>query len=222
MSRQAACRGAGGGFTLVELLVAMTLIGLMFVALFGGLSFGTRVWETGVERGENLAEVEVTQALLRRQLDQLIPLPGLEDRQEISFLGEADRLTFTAPAPSQFGLGGIYVFELFAERAEQGQQRLVMRWELYRPDRDQAFDEKSTRRTLLENIETLQFGYYGDPREFAGNGRSDNADWRERWVEAALPPRLIAVRVGFPENDARYWPELTIAPRMSAAQGSAP
>jgi len=36
-------RRRSGGFTLVELLVAMTLLGLIFVALFGGLRFGRRL-----------------------------------------------------------------------------------------------------------------------------------------------------------------------------------
>ncbi len=212
------CR-ADGGFTLVELLVAMTLIGLMFVALFGGLRFGTRVWEVGAERSAEFAEVEVTQALLRRQLDQLLPLPGLDEgEQEISFSGEQERLTFTAPAPSQFGLGGVYYFDLFGEQAD-GRQRLVLRWQLYRPDRDQPFnEEESEQRTLLENIEAVRFGYYGDPELFEVGERIDAGEWRERWVGAALPPQLIAVRIAFPENDARYWPELIIAPRTRAGE----
>jgi len=209
-------RRTNGGFTLVELLVAMTLIGLLFVALFGGLRFGARVWEAGVDRSEEFAEVEVTQALLRRQLDQLLPLPGLDQEdQAISFSGDQERLIFTAPAPSQFGLGGVYYFDLFAERAEQG-QRLVLRWQLYRPDRDEPFnDEESQQRTLLENIETVEFSYYGDPELFEIGERIDTGEWRERWVEAALPPQLIAVRIAFPENDTRYWPELIIAPRST-------
>lgn len=213
---------ANGGFTLVELLVAMTLIGMLFVALFGGLRFGARVWEAGVDRGQEFAEVEATQALLRRQLDQMLPLPGLDqEEQEISFAGEQDRLVFTAPAPSQFGLGGVYYFDLFTERAERGRQ-LVLRWQLYRPDRDEPFnDRESQQRTLLENIEAIEFGYYGDPEQVEFGEGSDKGDWRERWVEAALPPQLIAVRIAFPENDNRYWPELIIAPR-SATGDSVP
>ncbi|MDH3594369.1 MAG: prepilin-type N-terminal cleavage/methylation domain-containing protein, partial [Rhodospirillales bacterium] len=67
-------RPRSGGFTLVELLVALTLLGLIFVALFGGLRFGTRTWETGNQRSEAFAEVEVMQSLLRRQLAQAVTL----------------------------------------------------------------------------------------------------------------------------------------------------
>jgi prepilin-type N-terminal cleavage/methylation domain-containing protein len=39
-------RATEHGFTLLELLVAITLLGLLMAALFGGLRLGARVWET--------------------------------------------------------------------------------------------------------------------------------------------------------------------------------
>lgn len=89
-----------GGFTLVELPVAMTLLGLIFVALFGGLRFGTRTWEVGNERSEAFAEVEVVQSLLRRQLAQAVMLRVPKGHEPV-FLGEEDRLGFAAPGPKR-------------------------------------------------------------------------------------------------------------------------
>ena len=34
------------GFTLVEILVAITLLGLLMAALFGGVQLGVRAWES--------------------------------------------------------------------------------------------------------------------------------------------------------------------------------
>ena len=36
-----------GGFTLLELLIAITLLGLILVLLFGGLRLGMRSWDAG-------------------------------------------------------------------------------------------------------------------------------------------------------------------------------
>ena len=36
---------AEGGFTLLEMLVAMMLLGLIMVMIFGGLRLGLRVWK---------------------------------------------------------------------------------------------------------------------------------------------------------------------------------
>ena len=65
-------RGGASGFTLVELLVALTLFGVISVVIMGGLRFGTRVWETGNDRAEVLAEVDAVQGILRRYMAQAI------------------------------------------------------------------------------------------------------------------------------------------------------
>ena len=55
MSRRHELRAAERGFTLLELLVAITLLGLLMAALFGGLRLGTRVWETADARLDSSA-----------------------------------------------------------------------------------------------------------------------------------------------------------------------
>lgn len=201
------------GFTLVELLVTVTLIGAISVALFGGLRFGTRAWESGTERSERFAQVEIGQSLLRRQLEQALVQQNAEG--DGTFVGENDRLTFTAPAPSQFGLGGIYRFDLSLER-RAGQNDLVLRWQLYRPDEDTApFDPTIEQRTLIEKVEEVEFAYFGSRR-----GRN-TPRWHSNWVEEEVPPGLVTVRLEFARNDPRRWPEFSAAP-MSAALGILP
>ena len=40
--------------------------------------------------------------------------------------------------------------------------------------------------------------------------------WRDGWNNQSALPALIRIRVAFPPGDARTWPELFIAPRISA------
>lgn len=203
-----------GGFTLVELLVAMTLIGLIFIALFGGLRFGARTWEAGNARSEVSAQIEVTQSLIRRQLAQAIVLPGFRGG-EFTFDGQAERLRFTAPGMSQVGVGGIYLFELFTEDSEPD-QRLVFRWRLYRPDLDPESpleDEERKTRVLLDGIEGLRLEYFGDPED------SDDPQWLDSWNGFDVLPELISIRLELPRNDARRWPELMVAPRARSSAG---
>ena len=50
MSDRRAGQAAAHGFTLLELLAAIMLLGLLMAVLFGGLRLGARVWETADAR----------------------------------------------------------------------------------------------------------------------------------------------------------------------------
>lgn len=197
------------GFTLVELLVVLTLLGLIWVAIFGGLRFGARVWEVGAERSEHLNEPQVVQALLRRQITQAFRLvQRAEDvDQPAAFLGEEARLRFIAPAPAHAVLGGLYAYDLMTERGDRG-DRLVLRWRLFRPEVTLAFDEDDAeRRILLEGAETVSFSYYGVRQG------EDESRWDAVWAEGLALPELVSVSVGFAETDRRRWPVLLVAPK---------
>ncbi|MFQ6017533.1 MAG: prepilin-type N-terminal cleavage/methylation domain-containing protein [Kiloniellaceae bacterium] len=219
--RPARARADSRGFTLVELLIALTLLGLISVALFGGLRFGTRAWEAGSRHAERLAEIDAVQGLLRRQLAQAV-LPrrqGLGPEGATGFAGDPDRIRFAALLPSHIGVAGLYLFEL---RMSQGEDlhRLDLAWRLYRPDEPASFGigeaGVSGQRTLIDGIERADFGYYGvlpDRQE---------ADWHDRWAEAAGLPGLISLKLEFPDDDPRSWPALVVSPRFGGGAASAP
>lgn len=210
---------AEAGFTLVELLVALTLLGLVSVVLFGGLRFGTRAWEAGNARAERLAEVQAVQAVLRQRIVQAV-LPenvGAESAfsdSPANFAGERDSLRFVALVPSRVGVGGFYLFELSV--ADDGDEaRLELAWRLFRPDEPGDLDDEPEpglggRRALIEGIEEAKFGYYG------AENVGVEAEWRESWDGADSLPALIAIEVVFPDGDPRSWPELMVAPRLAA------
>ena len=199
------------GFTLIELLIALTLFGLLSVALLGGLRFGTRVWETGHERSAAFFEVEAVHGFLRWQLSQARVLAQSRDDElgASMFVGTSERLLFVAPLPEYVGLGGLYLFELTRSDDSDG-GNLVLSWELYRTDREQGKDEESiSRRILLEDIDALQIRYYGTLEPDV------DADWQDAWDAAGRLPLLIALDLKFPESDVRFWPTFVVAPFRS-------
>ncbi len=215
-------RRSESGFTLIELLVALTLLGLISVVLFGGLRFGTRAWEVGNLRAEQLAQVQAVQALLRRRIAQALPPrpeaardAGVDERRR-AFSGESDALQFLAAVPSRAGVGGIYAFDLVV--IEDGARvRLEFTWRLHRADDEAESGDTPEaglggRRVLIDGLARAQFRYFGAPDSGAV------ADWRDRWVAEAGLPGLIAIEAEFPEGDGRAWPVLQVAPKLGVAR----
>lgn len=201
-----------GGFTLVELLVGLTLFSLISVLLFGGFRFGLRAWESGSDRIDRTSRVELVQSLLRRELSQAM-LPKLvvpaQDRDAVSaFAGTRDTMSFVAPLPTHSGTGGLYVLSLSKRQAGRHTD-LSLGWRLFRPDEMGAgafkADDEST---LIDDIGGLQFAYYGTL------DRDGTAGWLDRWIGMRGLPQLIRVRVSFPPGDPRQWADLVIAPRL--------
>jgi general secretion pathway protein J len=213
-------RAAEHGFTLLELLVAITLLGLLMTALFGGLRLGARVWETADARLDASMTTEVVQDFIRQRLTEMLPLETMPlDLAEAAasepvFVGTAEAVRFASALPENLG-AGIHVMELAlaAGGHADGTGNLVLRWRPLEPDERSAEEVQPEERVLIENVEALELSYFGpiDPAQ--------PADWWQAWEGRAELPRLIRLRLSFPENDPREWPELIVQPMVDQALG---
>lgn len=196
------------GFTLVELLVATTLLALLSVVLFAGLRFGARAWEAGGESIERTGEVEAVQELLRRTLSEAatVELTGAEP--QVALAGAPDRVSFIAPLPRHVGLGGRGRYRLARDEAGH----LLLAWEPHRPERGLGDPLSGEPAIVLQGVASLAIAYYGAERS------GETPAWHDGWESPNLP-KLIRIEVAFAEGDRRRWPELTIAPRLAHAAG---
>ena len=121
-------RQSHAGFTLLELLISITLLGFILVLLFGGLRLGIRSWDTVQQRVDNLNTVRAVESFLRREMEMTYPYrwKGTPE-QRMAFLGERNKVSFVAQLPSRIGTGGLYLASLELERSSKG-RRLVWRY----------------------------------------------------------------------------------------------
>lgn len=166
MIRPASCRRERG-LTLVELLVALTLLAMVSLLMMTGLRLGSRVWERVEGASQELDATLGVHGFLRARLS------GTSRPDAVA--GTAERLRFSAPWMTALGGAGIYGFEL-ARREDE----LVLAWrpveELVGSGQSAVAEAVSGERVLLERITGLRISYFGRPKG------ADRPRWVERWA----------------------------------------
>jgi general secretion pathway protein J len=199
------------GFTLVELLVAMTLLAFLSIMLFGGLRFGARSWDAVVSSSSERDDVAATQTFLRDRLGQLT-LPGSArspraDTQN-RLNGEARRMEIVAPWLSALSLGGLYRFTLWHDDTgdDTADGRLMLSWQPAESDPEalEELGDLAGQRVLLDGVSEFSLSYFG-----AADAESE-PEWRDQWDDRSLPPRLVRIELVFADA-RRLWPDFVAA-----------
>ncbi len=66
-------RRADSGFTLMELLISITIMGVILTIIMAGLRIGTRAWETGTRDVESHQRLQIVLSLVKNQLAAACP-----------------------------------------------------------------------------------------------------------------------------------------------------
>lgn len=208
----AACRPLvrEDGFTLLELVVALTLLALLLPLLFGGLHFGTAVWQRVDDRGRSGGDAEAVQTVLRRLIAQASPTPVMVEagRTAVSFDGDREGVTFLAPLPAAADVQGFGRISLHSADAK-GAKRLVMTWT---PELAAGAPHDEV---LLDGLAEIRFAYFGPD----GDEPSGPPSWQEEWRRRPALPRLVRLHVRFADGRGRSWPDLVAAPMMDRDAG---
>ncbi|MEQ9606046.1 MAG: prepilin-type N-terminal cleavage/methylation domain-containing protein [Kiloniellaceae bacterium] len=195
------------GFTLLELLISITILALLSTMMVGGLNFGARVWERTENAAQDQGRVAAVQGLLRRQVAQMATqqVRGADRRPRVAFEGSSGRLAFVAPLPQYLSQGGYHVISLETRPAGNA-RNLVLRWEPFDRERPGlTLSEKAHEEILLTGLAGLSFKYFGHDRRGTASG------WLAAWEDPAQLPELIDITVRFGPAVEEVWPALVAA-----------
>ena len=90
------------GFTLLELMLALSIVAVLMVIVSGGLRIGLTAWQRGEARTASLDRDRSLVVLLEGALAGAFPYrvtPGDAEQPRLLFEGQPDRLTFATLSP---------------------------------------------------------------------------------------------------------------------------
>jgi type II secretion system protein J len=175
--------------TLVEVLIAITILATVVVLMASALRVGARAWEAGEKRAGYQQEVRAIVELLTDALSSAFPYQGrIGEGQErgILFAGEEDEVRFVTSMPPMFLEAPAVPFHAVTLRHAADDRELRVTERLV--PNDEPFGE-DPHVVLSRVIEAVRFGY-----------RDDEGNWQDRWERNrnALP---LAIKVELAVRD---------------------
>lgn len=218
------------GFTLIEVLIAMTLLSIMVVLLFASLSICAKSWEQGENKITDVNEVAVVYNFFQRHLSSAIPLwndfnasddvnaarqsamIGVAENEEkkFSFQGKKQSLQFVSVFPASSGRAGM---QLFSIEPQQQDDELVIKVALtpfFPVTEGQAWHKDEV--VLLRHVSDFALAYFG-----AGDDGSKNT-WQDEWLAKDVQPRLVKISIN--TTNGIFWPEMIIELKVAGAVNS--
>lgn len=204
-------RRDSGGFTLVELLLAVTLLSMLLALSYGGMRASTRASDRGQTILEESGKLRMAHQFVRKQLNQMVPLTfaeGEERGKDTVFEGSHNKIRFVAPMPGYLGFGGPQVQELSFRRGEEGLS-LVLTHALLQGFEEERLSDRAPI-VLLENIDRGTF-------EFQGRRKDEElAPWVQSWDEPWTIPAAVSLEIEFNKDVFVDWPLMTANVRIDA------
>ena len=204
MSRQRAdASKPDGGFTLLELLVALVVLGFILAGLTQGVRYGLRATDTQARTLAERSELDAVDRAIRRLIEQMDPGSA---RDGAAMRGSAGTLAFVSELPAASGLP--------TRRADialgvDGARRLMLRATPRPAGKPFGPPGPPIETELLRGVDHIELAYWP---------RGPAPQWTSTWGGNDLP-LLVRLRVVFPPGDRRHWPDIIASPRRQRAAG---
>jgi len=206
------------GFTLVELLLAITLMSILLGLTYSGLRAATK----SSQRGELLlaagGELRASHLFIRRQINQMLPLSFAESDEleplRIVFQGDATRIQYVAPMPGYLGSGGPQVQLIEVVNGDNGESIVQFSHALLQGYTEDRLHDRDPV-ILLEGVGSAGFEFLGKDEEGELTG------WTTSWDMEDMLPVVVRLDLELSEGLNLRWPDLAAGVRVDeqALQG---
>lgn len=201
------------GFTLIEVLIAMTLLSIMMALLFGSMKICAESWEKGENKIAEVSNVAAVINFFQRHLIPAEPLWNDFDNEEklFSFQGREQAVQFVSAFPASAGRAGQQLISVALDK-DNGEQVLKVTLTPFFPvgEGGEWFKEEEI---LLRKVSFFSLTYFGSE-----DGQAESR-WHDEWIEKDRQPQLVKINIGL-ENEM-FWPEMIFPLKATESAESA-
>lgn len=175
------------GFTLLEMLVALTILALITAVGVGGLRILGRAQAHRAAASAALAQKGAAYDVLHNQLGRALPLDwGSSDNPLVAFEGDAQQVRFVDAQPLYQPMTGLILWQIDIEDEPSGGSRLIVRRKAFKLG-GPGFESlaSATPQLLLASPARLRFAYFGAVE------RDAPPTWRDSWRANVHLPQAI-------------------------------
>ena len=199
------------GFTLLELLVVMTLLSVIMIGLVSALRTMAQTESRIDARLAHLDEIRVARSFLQQTLGRVsattVDAPGATGKKVTSFAATPDSLMWVGIMPARPDVGGRHYFRLGLEDNAAGRE-LVLRFAPWTPDLVLPDWSKAESRVLLAGIQQMRVQALGLPPQSRSSAEPWPKDWQNGWPMADVLPEQVRLSLSDANGD---WPDWTLA-----------
>ncbi len=202
------------GFTLIEVLIAMTMLSLMVVLLFSSLTIGAKSWEQGEKKIADVNEIAVVQQFFNHHLAHATPQWNdfnPEKDRVFSFQGKKQSLQFVAAFPASAERAGLQLFNLELKKKDKQHFVDVTLTPFFPLSEGEDWFEDSVE--LVRNVQNFELSYFGL------NDETGELVWQNEWLNKEQQPRLVKILLEL--DDGRYLPEMIVALNVDSSYSNA-
>ncbi len=171
------------GFTLLELIISITLVAIIVLIVAGAASLGYRSFSTGERKLNAIERLRASLTIIDAQIQSGVPLT-LEDGgvKQYYFVGEQDALKFSTNHSIWGGQRGYVIVNYRVETDNQGKRTLFA--SEYKVGME---NQKETK--LLEGFNEITFDY------FRQDATEEEGEWITQWVDEEMMPTKIRLNL---------------------------
>ena len=188
-------RDANKGFTLLELLISLTILGVIVVIIFGAFRIGIRAWEKGEKDVESRQRQRIVLDLIKHQLASIC-LREVKDasQQPLLLKGDNKSIEFVSHIPMAPGnkFGMVYV-KYLVKPEDGGERERLTFWEknivLLNKETDMSNLHEDDFFELFPGVQSIAFEY------LKGGTDEETSQWVQTWDQAIDEAFPRAIRV---------------------------